>query len=132
MAARCSARTRRSTNRVRRQALKLAATSLSCNDSALGAFYRRLCSRMNKPRADTAVAHRLARTVYFMLTRGAAHVPYTILIGLRITVRDNFLHIHRTSAVAEGAQPSDQQSQGCGAGPDRQRPTVLAFAIAGS
>src|SRR6202171_4178361 len=48
-----SARTRRSTHRVR-QALKLAAMSLSRNDSALGAFYRRLCSRMDKPRANTA------------------------------------------------------------------------------
>ncbi|CAE6865351.1 hypothetical protein R75465_07914 [Paraburkholderia aspalathi] len=68
-----SARTRRSTNRVR-QALKLAAMSLSRNDSALGAFYRRLCSRMDKPRANTAVAHKLARMVYFMLTRGEAFV----------------------------------------------------------
>jgi transposase len=64
-----SARTRRSTNRVR-QALKLAAMSLTRNGSALGAFYRRLCARMDKPRANTAVAHKLARMVYFMITRG--------------------------------------------------------------
>lgn len=64
-----SARTRRSTNRVR-QALKLAAMSLSRNSSALGAFYRRLCARMDKPRANTAVAHKLARMIYFMITRG--------------------------------------------------------------
>ncbi|MFX1671715.1 IS110 family transposase [Paraburkholderia sp. A2WS-5] len=68
-----SARTRRSTNRVR-QALKLAVMGLSRNDSALGAFYRRLCARMDKPRANTAVAHKLARMVYFMLTRGEAFV----------------------------------------------------------
>ena len=64
-----SANTKRSANRVR-QALKMAAMSLSHSDSALGAFYRRLCSRMDKPRANTAVAHKLARMVYFMLTRG--------------------------------------------------------------
>lgn len=68
-----SARTRRSTNRVR-QALKLAAMSLSRNGSALGAFYRRMCARMDKPRANTAVAHKLARMVYFMLTRGEDYV----------------------------------------------------------
>ncbi|NRO99717.1 transposase, partial [Paraburkholderia sp. NMBU_R16] len=68
-----SARTRRSANRAR-QALKMAAMSLSRNDSALGAFYRRLCARMDKPRANTAVAHKLARMVYFMLTRGEAFV----------------------------------------------------------
>ncbi|MEO7954367.1 MAG: IS110 family transposase [Polaromonas sp.] len=64
-----SAKTKRSTNRVR-QALKMAAMSLSHSDSALGAFYRRLCARMDKPRANTATAHKLARMVYFMLTRG--------------------------------------------------------------
>jgi len=65
-----SARTRRSTNRVR-QALKLATMSLSRDSSALGAFYRRLCARMDKPRANTGVAHKLARMVDFMLTRRA-------------------------------------------------------------
>jgi transposase len=68
-----SARTKRSANRVR-QALKLAAMSLSRNSSALGAFYRRLCARMDKPRANTALAHKLARMVYFMLTRGEDYV----------------------------------------------------------
>lgn len=68
-----SARTKRSANRVR-QALKMAAMSLSHSDSALGAFYRRLCTRMDKPRANTATAHKLARMVYFMLTRGEAFV----------------------------------------------------------
>jgi transposase len=29
---------------------------------------------MDKPRANTAVAHKLARMVYFMLTRGEAFV----------------------------------------------------------
>lgn len=68
-----SARTKRSANRVR-QALKMAAMSLAHSNSALGAFYRRLCSRMDKPRANTATAHKLARMVYFMLTRGEAFV----------------------------------------------------------
>ena len=44
--------------------------SLSHSSSAPGAFYRRLCSRMDKPSANTATAHKLARMVYFMPTRG--------------------------------------------------------------
>lgn len=68
-----SAKTKRSANRVR-QALKLAAMSLSRSGSALGAFYRRMCSRKDKPSANTATAHKLARMVYFMLTRGEAFV----------------------------------------------------------
>jgi len=65
--------TKRSANRAR-QALKMAAQALSHSDSALGAFYRRLCIRMDKLRANTAAAHKLARMVYFMLTRGEAFV----------------------------------------------------------
>ena len=68
-----SSGTKRSANRAR-QALKMAAMSLSHSGSALGAFYRRLCGRMDKPRANTATAHKLARMVYFMLTRGEAFV----------------------------------------------------------
>jgi transposase len=48
--------------------------SLSRNSSALGEFYRRMCARMDKPRANTAVAHKLARMIYFMLTRGQDYV----------------------------------------------------------
>ena len=66
-----SSGTKRSANRAR-QALKMAAQSLSHSDSALGAFYRRLCGRMDKLRANTATAHKLARMVYFMLPRGEA------------------------------------------------------------
>jgi transposase len=68
-----SSGTKRSASRAR-QALKMAAQSLCRRESALGAFYRRLCGRMDKPRANTATAHKLARMVYFMLTRGEAFV----------------------------------------------------------
>jgi transposase len=67
-----SSGTKRSANRAR-QALKMAAMNLSHNtDPALEAFYRRLCGRMDEPRANTATAHKLARRGYFMLTRGEA------------------------------------------------------------
>ena len=52
------------------QALKLAAAVLRTSQSALGAYYRRLCARMDKPKAVTAAAHKLARVVYAMLTKG--------------------------------------------------------------
>jgi transposase len=54
-----------------------AAISLSRDGSALGAFYRRLCARMDKLSANTATAHKLARMVYFMLTRGDAEGKLT-------------------------------------------------------
>lgn len=65
--------TKGSANRAR-QAFRMAAMALSRSDSALGAFYRRLCQRMDTPRANTATAHKLAWMVYFMMTRGEEFV----------------------------------------------------------
>jgi transposase len=62
-------RTKRTANRAT-QALKLAAAALRSSQSALGAYYRRMCARMDKPKAVTAAAHKLARLIYVMLTRG--------------------------------------------------------------
>lgn len=56
------------------QALRLAAQSLRNSQSGLGAYFRRLCARMDKPKAITATAHKLARIIYAMLTKGQAFV----------------------------------------------------------
>jgi hypothetical protein len=42
--------------------------------TALGAFYRRLKSRLGALRANTATAHKLARMVYRLLKFGQAYV----------------------------------------------------------
>lgn len=54
-----SAKTKRSTNRVR-QAPKVETMRLHHSNSALDAFCRRMCARMDKPSANTGVAHKLA------------------------------------------------------------------------
>lgn len=64
-----SGKTKRCANRAA-QALRLAAAALRTSKSALGAYYRRLCSRMDKAKAITATAHKLARLIYTMLTKG--------------------------------------------------------------
>jgi transposase len=64
-----SGKTKRTANRAA-QALRLAAAALRTSKSALGAYFRRLCSRMDKPKAVTAAAHKLARLIYTMLTKG--------------------------------------------------------------
>jgi transposase len=48
----------------------VAAAALRTSQSALGAYYRRICSRLDKPKAVTAAAHKLARLIYSMLTKG--------------------------------------------------------------
>jgi transposase len=64
-----SGKTKRVANRAA-QALRLAAAALRSSQSALGAYFRRMCSRMDKPKAITAAAHKLARLIYTMLTKG--------------------------------------------------------------
>jgi len=63
-----SGKTKRCANRAA-QALRLAAAALRTSQSALGAYFRRMCSRMDKPKAVTAAAHKLARLIYTMLTK---------------------------------------------------------------
>lgn len=70
---RLSSRGKRCANRAT-QAFKMAAVSLLRSQSALGAYYRRLCGRMDKSRAVKAAAHKLARLVYTMLTKGEEYV----------------------------------------------------------
>ena len=64
-----SSKTKRCANRAA-QALRLAAAALRSSKSALGAYYRRMCARMDRPKAVTAAAHKLARLIYAMLTKG--------------------------------------------------------------
>lgn len=64
-----SGKTQRVANRAA-QALRLAAAALRSSQSALGAYFRRLCARMDKPKAVTAAAHKLARLIYTLLTKG--------------------------------------------------------------
>jgi transposase len=55
-------------------ALRLAATTLLRSQSYLGAQYRRLRGKLGAPKAITAMAHKLARLVYRMLTWGHEYV----------------------------------------------------------
>ena len=68
-----SGKTKRCANHAA-QALRLAAAALRPSQSALGAYYRRMCARMNKPKAVAAAAHKLARLIYTMLTKGEEYV----------------------------------------------------------
>jgi len=101
-----SSGTKRSAN-MARQALKMAAQSLWHSGSALGAFYRRLWGRMDKPRANTATAHKLARMVYFMLTRGEEFVD-------------------------KGQQHGEEQQRQCSVSASKRRASDLGFTVAPS
>ena len=68
-----SSRTKPSANRAA-AALRLAANALHRSDSALGAFLRRKKAQLGAPKAITATAHKLARTIYSMLRYGQEYV----------------------------------------------------------
>lgn len=55
-------------------ALRVAAQALHRSKSALGAFLRRKAGQIGMPKAITATAHKLARILYALLTKGAAFV----------------------------------------------------------
>jgi transposase len=59
-------------------AFRLAASSLRRSQSALGAKYRRLQSRLGAPKAITAMAHHLARLFYRMIKYGSAYVDHGV------------------------------------------------------
>ncbi len=68
-----SSQTRSVVNRAS-NAFRMAAQALKNSRSALGAFYRRLRSRLGTPKAITATAHKIARLFYYLWTRGEAYV----------------------------------------------------------
>jgi hypothetical protein len=67
-----SGATKRSANRAA-QALRLAAAALHKSQSALGAYFRRMAARLDRAKAITATAHKLARLIYTMLTKGTEY-----------------------------------------------------------
>lgn len=67
-----SSRTRRSSSRAA-ALLRLAATTIGRSDTALGAFYRRLSSRIGKRKAVTATAYKIAVLFYDALRLGMTY-----------------------------------------------------------
>ena len=55
-------------------ALRMAANALARSDNALGAFLRRKKAQLGAPKAITATAHKLARTIHSMLRFGRDYV----------------------------------------------------------
>jgi transposase len=70
---RLSGASQRHANRLA-QALRMAAVTLNRSQSALGAYYRRMCARVGKAKAIRATAHKLARLIYALMTKGQAYV----------------------------------------------------------
>ena len=52
----------------------MAATSLECSQSALGAYYRRMKGRLGAAEGVTAAAHKLARLIYRLIKHGEEYV----------------------------------------------------------
>ena len=54
--------------------LRMAASTLHKSQTALGAFFRRLQSRLGAPKAITAAAHKLACIIFNMLKNGVEYI----------------------------------------------------------
>jgi len=67
-----NSKTRKVVNRAAK-AFRIAAQSLARSQTALGAFYRRIRSRLGAPKAVTATAHKLAHLFYRLWSTGDAY-----------------------------------------------------------
>ena len=83
------------------QALRMAAQSVGRTQTALGAFYRRIKSRIGGRGAITAPAHKLARLVYRMLKFGTEYVSQS-LAEYEARVREKLERSLRRKAGALG------------------------------
>jgi transposase len=86
-----SARTRKVANRVA-NTLRLAAQALWHSDTPLGAFYRRMRTKLGAPKAITATAHRLARIIYHLLT---TRQPYDETVFAQEEIRQRRRRLER-------------------------------------
>lgn len=67
-----STKTRRTKNRLN-CALRVAAQTLHRSQTHLGAYYRRMRTRLGAPKAITATAHKLARIIFHLLSTGQSY-----------------------------------------------------------
>ena len=68
-----SSQTRKVVNRAA-TSFRLAAQAVIRSNTALGAFYRRICSRLGAPKAITATAHKIARLFYTLWTKKESYL----------------------------------------------------------
>ena len=94
----------------------MAAQSVGRTLTPLGAFYRRIKSRIGGRGAITATAHKLARLVYRMLRYGGAYVAQS-LVEYEAQMREKWERSLRKRAsalgydlVAKGASPGPAPS----------------------
>src|ERR1017187_9645981 len=107
-----SSRTKRSGSRVA-SLLRLAAVSVGRTETALGAFYRRLSSRVGKAKAITATARKIAVLFYNAMQRGMDYVdPGASYYETRY--RERVLkNLHRRAkALGYVLQAADMQTAG--------------------
>ena len=107
-----SSRTKRSGSRVA-SLLRLAAVSVGRTETALGAFYRRLSSRVGKSKAVTATARKIAVLFYNAMQRGMDYVdPGASYYETRY--RERVLkNLHRRAkALGYVLQAADMQTAG--------------------
>jgi transposase len=89
-------------------ALRMAATTLERNKSALGAFYRRMKGRLGPASAITATAHKLARLIYRLLKHGDAYLRQ----GMEVYEqkhRERLIHNLKKTAASLGFQLTEKE-----------------------
>ena len=100
------------------QALRMAAAALRSSQSALGAYYRRLCARLDRPKAITATAHKLARLIYTMLTKER---------NIRTRGQDYYEERYRQRVMHHLAKRAENSASNSPPGRDHLEPSKLSI-----
>ena len=103
-----SCHTRRVINPVA-DALRMAATTLERSQTALGAYYRRMKSRLGPAAAITATAHKLARLIYHLLKYGESYVRQGVEMYEQ-KYRQRLLHNLKKNAATLGFELTLKQA----------------------
>ena len=114
-----SSRTRPGVNRAA-TAFRLAAHGLHRSQGALGAFLRRMKSRLGTPAALTATAHKLARIVYLALKHGLPYVRKS-QEEYEAQMKEKQLRALRRKARQLGLEVIEKTSGGVGTAASAQR-----------
>lgn len=81
---RLSSKTKPTANKVA-QVLRMAASTLYKNDSAIGGFLKRMKARLGAPQGITATARKLGALIYTMLKNGTEYIE----VGLKVYERQH-------------------------------------------
>ena len=94
---RISSHTSHSTNRAA-VTLRMAASALHRSQTVLGSYLRKMKARMGSVEAITATAHKMARTIYVMMSKGEDYKEVGVDYYDKLNEQKTLKYLHKRAA----------------------------------